>query len=278
MEYTENRQEIERRLLEWNILHFNQAHASPLATKHWQNKLDPVGKTDEELEDIIKYNLLDGEDLSPETICLLEQISLHLQPMMDSKRTTITQEHFCSFYRKTPEDKSSSPSGLHLGHYKAAASDDTFSFVLWGILSIAYQNAFCLDRWKMSATALLEKVPGFPKIHKFRTIHLIESDLNFVMRFIWGKEFMAHNENLNSFHDNQYGGRKGRQPQSAILNKVLTLDILRYNAEEAGLIDNDAKACYDRVLPYLTAFMLRRLGMPYFLSRFVERDGIHNKT
>ena len=33
------------------------------------------------------------------------------------------------------------------------------------------------------------------------------------------KEFMAHNETNNSFHDNQYGGRKGRQPQSAILNK-----------------------------------------------------------
>ena len=81
------------------------------------------------------------------------------------------------------------------------------------------------------------------------------------MRFIWGKEFMTHNENNNAFHDNQYGGRKGRQPQSAILNKL--------QAEDAGLLDNDAKACYDRALPYLTAFMLRRLGMPHFLSRFM---------
>ena len=80
---------------------------------------------------------------------------------------------------------------------------------------------------------------------------------------------MAHNEQNNSFHDNQYGGRKGRQPQSAILNKILTLDIVRYQAEETGLLDNDAKACYDRVLPYLTAFMLRRLGMPYYLTRFM---------
>ena len=80
---------------------------------------------------------------------------------------------------------------------------------------------------------------------------------------------MAHNEQNNSFHDNQYGGRKGRQSQSAILNKILTLDIVRYQAEEAGLLDNDAKACYDRVLPYLTAFMLRRLGMPYYLTRFM---------
>ena len=158
-----DRKEIERRLLEWNIFHFNQAHASPLATKHWQQKLDPICKTDEELEDILQYTLLDGEDLSPETICLLEQMSLNLQPVMAAERTTITQEHLCSFYKKTPEDKSSSRSGLHLGNYEAAASDDTFSFVLWGIISVAYQNSFCLDRWKLSATTLLEKSPGSPK-------------------------------------------------------------------------------------------------------------------
>ena len=35
------------------------------------------------------------------------------------------------------------------------------------------------------------------------------------------------------------------------------------------IIDNDAKACYDRVIPYLTMFMLRRLGMPLFLVRFL---------
>ena len=80
---------------------------------------------------------------------------------------------------------------------------------------------------------------------------------------------MQHNESTNSFHDNQYGGRKGRQPQSAVLNKMLSLDMIRYYAEPAGLIDNDAKACYDRIIPYLTAFMLRRLGMPFFISRFM---------
>ena len=73
-EYTEDKGEIERRLLEWNILHFNQAHSSPLATKHWQDKLTPIGKTDDELDSILKDTLLDGDNLSPETRCLLEQM------------------------------------------------------------------------------------------------------------------------------------------------------------------------------------------------------------
>ena len=86
--------------MEWNIIHLNQAHAPPLTTKHWQRKLDPVGKTDDELEDIINCTLLDGEELSPETVCLREQIFLNLQSMMDSMRKTITQEHFCSFKKR----------------------------------------------------------------------------------------------------------------------------------------------------------------------------------
>ena len=77
-EYTEDLQEIERRLLEWNIHHVNQAHTFPLATPHWQSKLDPIHKSDDELEAILNHTLLEGEDLSAETICLLEQINNNL--------------------------------------------------------------------------------------------------------------------------------------------------------------------------------------------------------
>lgn len=36
-----------------------------------------------------------------------------------------------------------------------------------------------------------------------------------------------------------------------------------------AIVDNDAKACYDRVIPYLTMYMLRRLGMPLYLGKFM---------
>ena len=97
----------------------------------------------------------------------------------------------------------------------------------------------------------------------------MESDLNFIMRKIWDREIMKHNEIGHFFYNNQYGGRKGRQPTSEILNKVLTLDITRYYGDNMIIIDNDAKACYDRVIPYVTLYMLRRLGMPPYLGRFM---------
>ena len=108
-----------------------------------------------------------------------------------------------------------------------------------------------------------------PWIHKFRTIHIIESDLNYVMRCIRGREFMYHNEENHAFHDNQHEGRCGRQPQSYILNKILSLEVICHYGEDVALVNNDAKACYDRIIPYLTTYMLRRLGLPYFLSKFM---------
>ena len=154
---------------------------------------------------------------------------------MIRERTTVSLEEYQSFFRHTPEDRSSSPSGLHLGQYKSAGFSTEFSAILWNIATIALDNQYALTRWHHSATVLLEKSAGNPFIHKYRTIHLIESNLNFLMRKIWGRDFMHHNEIANTFHNNPYGGRKGCLPTSAILNKVLTLGIIRYFGDDMAM-------------------------------------------
>ena len=93
--------------------------------------------------------------------------------------------------------------------------------------------------------------------------------MNFLLRYIWGRQFMRHNEHHQAWHSNQYGSRKGIQGQSATLNKVLTLDVIRYYVEPAAIIDNDAKACYDRMIPVLLSYALIRLGLPKQLTRFM---------
>ena len=208
--YIEDPQEIERRLVEWNILHFNQASETPFANEHWSRKLDPCDKSDMELDEILHHTLSEDDSLTPETSCFLRQIQTNIQKPMPCSLIDITIEKFRDFYRKTPEDKSASPSGLHIGHYKAAVTDGTFAYVTWKIMSLSYMNSYCLQRWKTSATTLLEKVHGFPWIHKFRTIHIVESGLNYVMKAIWGREFMFYNEDNQAFYDNQNGGRRGR--------------------------------------------------------------------
>jgi len=96
----------------------------------------------------------------------------------------------------------------------------------------------------------------------------VESDLNFVMRSLWGREMMKWSEQHSGINNNQFGGRKGVQAQTAALNKTITCDVIRYYAEDASLIDNDAQACYDRSVPVLLAYALLRLGLPIHLIKF----------
>lgn len=128
--YTEDPQEIERRLVEWNTLHFNQAGETPLANQNWSDKLDPCNKTDDELEHVLHHRLSQGPDLCPTTKCFLQQIQSDMQKPIPKSMTIMTLDQSRDFYRKTTEDKSASPSGLHIGHYKAASKNQDFSFAV----------------------------------------------------------------------------------------------------------------------------------------------------
>ena len=72
--YIEDQDKIERRLVEWNILHFNQASETPLANETYKNKLDPCSRTEDELEDIFRHKLSNTDDERPEVRFFLEQI------------------------------------------------------------------------------------------------------------------------------------------------------------------------------------------------------------
>jgi len=267
--YIVDPKEIERKLLEWQYFHYGQAQETPLASKEWHQNLNPNDLSDAEMEKIMQGQLFQESDLPKESKSFLSHMVKNAQPEMNEDQVKITTSVFRSFYRGARESTSSSPSGLHLGHWKASANDPDISLVLSGIIDLAVTNLHMLPRWLKVVSILMEKIKGSPYIHKFRTIHLLESDLNFVLRYIWGKKFMQHNEKNESLNDSQYGSRKGIQGQSATLNKILTLDTIRYYALPAAIVDNDAKACYDRLIPVVLSYALIRLGLPKNLTRFM---------
>ena len=145
-EYTEDEKDIKFRLREWNILHFNQAHPTPLATPEWDKRLSPEDLLTRDMQSIITEAINDSDDLHQDSRCILEEILRSIKEPMPMEKTTISLEEFISFYKHTKEDISSLPSGLHLGHYKAAAYSNDFSTILWSIASIALDNKYCLCR------------------------------------------------------------------------------------------------------------------------------------
>ena len=246
--YITDPKQIETVLVQWQKHHYTQANSTPLANPNWAASKDPTTINQQEVDEILRETLDDDQTLSPASAALLQEIKNNIIPTMPLQKSTINVEKFRSFYLRTIERKSSSPSGLHLGHWKAAATNQAFSEILVTIINISLHNSHSLQRWAQVLGLLQEKTQGLPHIHRFRTLHIVEYDLNFAMRLVWGKEMMSWDEHHEAINNNQYGGRKGVQAQSAALNKTLTLDTVRYYAEPASMIDNAVQACYDRIL------------------------------
>jgi len=113
----------------------------------------------------------------PETHRMLKRLSIPLENCT-LLPTIITHEEFQSTYSIVKERTSSSVSGRHVGHYKAAAQDDNHSSIHAAMMSLPYTVGFSPMRWRKIVDVMLEKEPGNPKIHRLRIITLIESDYN----------------------------------------------------------------------------------------------------
>lgn len=267
--YFTDPKQIENILVQWQQHHYTQANTTPLANSSWSAPKDPTTIHHQEVNDILRDTLDSDPTLSQASQAFLQEIKNNIIPTIPLQKSAIIVEKFRSFYLHTKESKSSSPSGLHLGHWKAVATNLELSEILVSIINISLHNSYSFQRWSQVLGLLQEKKLGIPLIHRFHTLHLVESDLNFVMRLFWGKELMVWAESHDAISNNQYGGRKGVQAQSAALNKTLTLNVVRYYVDPAFIIDNDAQACYDRILIVLLCYSLLRLEIPIYLVRFM---------
>lgn len=165
----------------------------------------------------------------------------------------------------------SSVLGLHYGHYRVLSQmeDETIISVLFNILNIAFRTHSPLLRWKHATQLMLEKGKG-PAIENLRIIQLLEADMNWLLRFLWGRKLDRHAMDAGVYNEAQFAS-PGKLCQSAIVNKVIFFDILRQTRQYGALMDNDATAAFDRVLPALCVVTCRQLGMPKSAQRFFFR-------
>ena len=82
--------------------------------------------------------------------------------------------------------------------------------------------------------------------------------------------------------DEQYGGRKGRMAQSAVLNKIAYYNISHQTLTSCALMDDDARACYDRIVTSLSSAECRRWGISHnvanFTNTFIEQQKFHIRS
>ena len=132
---------------------------------------------------------------------------------------------------------------------------------LTGVINTAFKKGYSLSRWCKVHNIMLEKDQNDPKLHRLRVIHIIEADYNLTTKILWSRKMMWEVEKKRLISDGQWGNRSGRSPCDVALTKELHYELLNTTLKEYASMENDAKACYNRMVPNLILLVSRSLGM-----------------
>jgi hypothetical protein len=91
-------------------------------------------------------------------------------------------------------------------------------------------------------------------------IHLYEADLGFLWGAKWGKA-MKKAVKTKTLHQGQYGGLPGRDCTSLTYLEEIRLDYSLITRFSFANFDNDATACYDRILCSIASLAGRKYGI-----------------
>jgi hypothetical protein len=264
--------EVERRLIQRNKEHFQQANGTPFTESPLLDIFGQAG-TNQAAEDLYNGIIPDLPDtVSTEVKAIINKLANKRLPEFDC---TITEEDAQGIFKGWKERTSTSPSGRHLGHYKSTLAPDGINhdteeekpgdkiFNLYvKIMNLAINEGYSLTRWQTVVSTLIEKIPGVPRIDKIRVIHIFEADYSALGKYIYSGKMMRHAEELLDITDSQYGARKGRKTHDMLLLKELKFAYSQITKTELATFDNDAKACYDRITVLLASLICRNKGVP----------------
>jgi hypothetical protein len=107
---------------------------------------------------------------------------------------------------------------------------------------------------------MIFKDPGNYKIHRLRVIHIYEADFNLLLAVKW-RQLLQSADNKALLNPGQYGGRPGCEAQSLTLLEELKYDLSYLTRRSMVNFDNDATACYDRIVVPLASLINRKYGM-----------------
>jgi hypothetical protein len=273
-------QKVEDHLFERNITHFGQAQETPWTKPPFSDiPFDGTGP--------ITNAILNGEYTYEQTGPHGKYIKLlldALQRKLPTLPANITEHDIRQGYKVWNKIASTSPSNRHLGHSKALLSPDgrddkaTTKYLAEDIMTAHYQmTALCaklgisLKRWQEVVTAMLEKDTGSPKLHRLRVIHLLKADLNLLVKIIIARRFVWHGEKHDAFGEAQAGGRPGRSANDIVLQMELTYDLALRTLTSMAMMENDATACFDRMIPSLVTIGLRAHGVPEEITKIIGK-------
>lgn len=264
--------EIVYYLLTRNRLHFGQAKGTPFTQPQFTHRLDWAAST--ETAELILEGDFDSSELSDIQSLLLKHCK---RQHRESLPLAITEAEFISKFKLWKENTTTSPSGLHLGHYKALVLRNDADITTdegkaiekqrkelitahVAMINYALKQSYSYDRWKHVVNVMIQKDPGTSKVHRLRVIHIYEADYNFLLQAKW-RALLQNAEKKKLLHPGQYGSRSGRDAHIPAFIEEMKNEICYATRKSLINFDNDAASCYDRIIPALASLIGRKLGL-----------------
>jgi hypothetical protein len=268
----------------WNITSFTETSATPdnlsplpfFQSPTLQQAIDPH-HANNSITDLLQGNFLPSRVSD-------YQLNDSEKGFLESLKTMATSdvqlhlllEDFHQYFKSKQEGTASSPSGRHMGHYRAMleclhCNNTILPSIILNIAMISLQMATPLTRWQQASQIMLEK--GKEKhIENLWIIQLCEADLNFILHVIWGKRLIRH-----AFHhlDKAQFAIPGQTCHNAIISKQLYLDLSRQTFSTRLMIDYDAKAAFDRDISSIANLACQRFGLPKIAGDFMHNLLFH---
>ena len=196
--------------------------------------------------------------------------------------TTISPTEFTRYWKRAKESTSSSLSGRHFGHYKAAANQPHLAYLHSTICNLAYTKGQPLPRWTSGLTVMLEKEPGAINVDKLRAILLLEADFNFANKLYFGSRMIRRAQQDNLIPEECFGGIRHRNPHQLGLVRKCLIDLATISLTTIAIASVDAAQCYDRIQHTAASLACQAWGVPlaimHTILTTVQRMKIHLRT
>ena len=90
--------------------------------------------------------------------------------------------------------------------------------------------------------------------------------MNLMLGITWARKLTRTQEAMGNLGTETWGGRNGRSTYEPAMLKTMTYETSKYTRTTARSFDNNAKACYNQIIPNLFNLCSKQLGIPYSIS------------
>ena len=199
--------DIEQAILDEHARRFTQASDTPFLLEPLYSLIGPLGVS-EACDQILQGTFAPPPGTDPYSARLIQALR-SCDSVPSNTRWSVSFDEYCQFGKRRRETTSSSISGVHFGHYKAATTELVLASVNQRLLSFCFETGYASSRHCRALDLAIEKKPRNFRVEKLRAIILFEASFNAGNK-LFGRQMMATAEELSLLAQEQAGSRRGR--------------------------------------------------------------------